>query len=93
MTDVQVEQKSAEHCELMLYKAMLLVEGGQLEEALQFLEENACLVNDKLTYYEIRGALTINVFRTHAINVYSKDSRAAGTQGRRVLCVQTPYAV
>lgn len=52
-----------EHSEMLLYKAMLLEEGGQLEEALGVLAKEEPLIVDKLALREQRGALLLRLHR------------------------------
>ncbi|GMR42268.1 hypothetical protein PMAYCL1PPCAC_12463, partial [Pristionchus mayeri] len=46
-----------ERSELILYQNMILRESGQIQLALNKLEENAAFIYDKLTYLEIRAEL------------------------------------
>ncbi|KAI6186735.1 hypothetical protein M3Y98_00164700 [Aphelenchoides besseyi] len=55
-----------EHPDLVYYKVTILVEANKLSEALLFLEQNAALLPDKLTYLETRADLLYRIGRIPA---------------------------
>ncbi|CAD5224963.1 unnamed protein product [Bursaphelenchus okinawaensis] len=58
-----VKNNEAEKGDLILYKVSLLVESKKYSEALEFLEENAMTIPDRLTYLETRADLLFKVGR------------------------------
>ena len=52
-----------EHSEMLLYKAMILEEGGQYAEALSQLERSVDDLKDRLGYEETRGRLLLRLGR------------------------------
>jgi peptide alpha-N-acetyltransferase len=54
---IQPADYDFEQSELLLYQNMILRESGQLQLALEKLEENSAHIVDRLSYMEIRGGM------------------------------------
>ncbi|GAQ88611.1 N-terminal acetyltransferase [Klebsormidium nitens] len=58
-----LDSERYEHSEMLLYKAMLMEEAGQFEQALRQLKENSDQIVDKLSIREQRAALLLKLNR------------------------------